>query len=183
MILKRTISTIAILTVLSTILGILTILFFQDNFKSIILKLTCFLFYCSILLIGNLILISNTKSTSKVIVNIITAIDASLIILGLLILLDVLSFINFWHTILGISILYITSLQLNLLGWSQHKHAIINKIYFFLILCVNLFLAAIFFLKLNRNILDPFILIAVIISACFFVLGTYSASRKKDQLH
>jgi hypothetical protein len=180
MLLKKTISPLAIVSVCSTILCALTLLFFQDNFQAIVLKLTCFLFYISITLVGNSILISTANRTPASIINIITFVNGSLIVCASLILLDILSFINLWHIVIGISILYITSIQLNLLGWSNNKQTIINKVYFFLILCVNLFLACIFFLKVSHNVLDPFILIAIIISACFFILGNYSASNSQQ---
>ena len=148
MTLKKIIFALALLTAVSAVTCALTLLFFQDDFKASVLKITCFLFYCSILLIGNSILISTSKNTSKTIIHIITVINSTLIITALLILLNVLLFINIWHIILGISILYITSIQLNLLGWSQNKHAIINKVYFFLILCVNFYFGYCYFIQL-----------------------------------
>jgi len=175
--LTKKIGILSIIFVALSIAGGIT-MFLQEDFHAQLFKLTTFLFYTSILLCGNFILnYYNTKISDRVIV-LITFFNFGLIIFSGLILFDIIPFSKYWHIIIGISILYFLSIQLNLLGWSTNKHSLLNKIVFLIVLLCNIFLASVFLFKLENFEFKPFILIAIIISVIFLFIGVYNSSKK-----
>ena len=180
--LNKTISRTALLSIILTIVSVI-VMAFQTNFHAHLLKLATFLFYSSILLSGNYILITFSKSTSKKVVQFITLFDFLLIIFSGLVLFDIISFSDTWHLIIGISMLYILSIQLNLLGWSKEKHSLIHKIMFLIVLVSDLFMASIFLFKIDDYGYRPLIITSLLLSALFLLLGIYFNTRKVRPLH
>lgn len=178
----KIISKTTLLTIILTIISVI-VMSFQDNFHAHLFKLATFFFYSSILLSGNYVLVTFAKSTSPKIIQLITISDFFLIVFSGLVLFDIIPFSTSWHLILGISILYILSIQLNLLGWSGNKHSIIHKMIFLIVLLSDLFLASIFIFKINNYGFRPLIITCVILSTLFLLVGIYFNSRKIKSLH
>ena len=177
MTLSKSIGTFTLLTIILTLASGL-VMVFQNDFHAHLFKLASFLFYASILLSGNYIVISFTNKTSIRILRLITLFDLILIVFSGLILFDIISFSDSWHIILGISILYILIIQLTILGWSNDKHTILHKILFLIVLLTDLFLASIFLFKLDVFELQPLIMTSLIISGLFLFVSTFINSKK-----
>jgi hypothetical protein len=167
-----TLSTVA-LTAISVIIMTL-----QSDFHANLFKLGTFLFYTSILLSGNFVVIQFTNKTSLKTLRIITFLNLILIIFSGLILFDTILFSSAWQILLGVSILYILTIQLTILGWTNDNHSIFHKVLFLIILLTNLFLASVFLFTIDTFELQPLILTSVIISALFLFVSTYINSKK-----
>ena len=159
-------------------IGGLIVLFIQEDFHAYLLKFTAFTFYASILLIGNTILFKYDSKITETVIKLITFFDFGLITFSGLILFDIIPFTESWHVIIGITIFYLLSIQLNLLGWSTNKHNILHKIVFLMVLLANLFIAAVFLFKINQFEYRPYILIAICISLFFFFVGVFNHRKK-----
>ncbi len=169
------------LTIISVLLTVIciTYLLMSDGFASKMVLFTTFLFYASIILSGNALLIKYANTTHQ-------KIKASIIILGFLLIgfsvfvfFDFISFISKWNFLIGLSVIYLLIIQLNILGWAKENHSFLLKIAFAIILITNLFLSTVFFLKLNIYALRPYLIGTTIISVAFLVLGIIVTPKDK----
>lgn len=181
MTLSRSIGIFTIITIALTLIsGLIMVL--QTDFHAQIFKLATFLFYTSILLSGNYVVIHFTNKTSLRTLRIITFLNLILITFSGLILFDTIPFTSSWHIIIGITMLYILVLQLTILGWTNDNHTILHKVLFLIILLTNLFLASVFLFKIDVYQLQPLILVSVLVSAIFLIASTYINSKKAKKL-
>ena len=97
----------------------------------------------------------------------------------MLVFLDIISFLSKWNELIGITIIYLLIIQLNILGWSKKEHSFLLKIAFFVILICNLFLAFVYFFKIDVFNIRPFLIITVILSVLFLIIGVLSTPKDK----
>ncbi len=161
------------LTIISVLLTLFcaTYLLMSDDFASKIVLLTTFLFYSSIILSGNALLIKYANTTHHKIKASIIILGFALIIFSIFVFFDFISFISKWNFLIGLSVIYLLIIQLNILGWAKENHSFLLKIAFAIILISNLFLASVFFFKLNTYTLRPYLIGTTIISILFLILG------------
>jgi len=169
------------LTLVSIILTIIcaTTLFFLTDFSSTLVLLTTFLFYSSIILSGNALLIKYSNTTHQKVKVSIIILGFILIAFSVFVFFDIISFISKWNLLIGLSILYLLIIQLNILGWAKENHSFLLKIAFAIILMSNLFLASVFFFKLNIFTLRPYILGTTLASILFLIIGVVVTPKDK----
>ena len=141
MTLSKSIGTFTLSTMALTAISVI-VMIIQNDFHSHLFRLGAFLFYVSILFSGNYIVIQFTNKTSIRTLRLITFLNLILIVFSGLILFDTLSFETSWHIVLGVSILYLLTIQLTILGWTNENHSILHKILFLIILLTKLFASA-----------------------------------------
>jgi len=161
------------LTIISVLLTVVCgiILIAQTDFTAKLLLLTAFSFYASIILSGNALLIKYANTAHQSIKISIIIVGFILITFSAFVFFDIISFISKWHILIGLSVVYLLIIQLNILGWAKENHSFLLKVAFTIILISNLFLASIFFLKLNVYTLRPYLIGTTIVSILFLILG------------
>lgn len=161
---------------LTAILGI--VLISQSEISGIIALMTFFVFYISIILSADLLLIRYANTTKNSLKTVIIYVSASLITFASLAIFDIITFSSLWHILLGLTIIFLLIIQLNILGWAQEKHSLILKLAFFVVLISNLFLATVFLFKIDFYTFRPIIIGTTITSIVFLLVGVINTPKE-----
>jgi hypothetical protein len=169
---------LTISSILLTLICIATLVFLNDISSTLVL-FTTFLLYSSIILSGNTLLIKYANTTHQKIKTSIILLGFILIGFSFFVFFDIISFISKWNLLIGLSVIYLLIIQLNILGWARENHSFLLKIAFTIILISNLFLASIFFFRLNIYSLRPFLIGTILISIVFLIIGVIVTPKDK----
>jgi len=161
------------LIILICTFAVFTIIYFQNDINATLVQLGLFLMFCATLFVGNFALFEFNTSTSIKLKTNLTYLNFGLSLVAGLVFFDLIPFEQFWTILVGIGILYLLSIQLQLLGWSGKKHNLIYKVIFLLVLISNLFLAALFLFQLDFHQLRPAVYGAVGVSIFAIFYGLY----------
>jgi hypothetical protein len=172
--------TITYLTPLSILLTVIfsTLLISQSELSGAIALITFFVFYISIILSADLLLIRYANTTKDNLKTIIIYMSIGLMTFASLTIFDIIAFSNLWHILLGITIVFLLIIQLNILGWSQEKHSLILKLAFFIVLISNLFLATVFLFKIDFYTFKPILIGTTITSVLFLLVGVINTPKE-----
>ena len=170
---KKTVLFSLILTAILTVWLIIT-----DIMNPVLIKWIAFVFYISIISSGLIILENFSIKLSKFSKLTIPTFGFVLIVYFSLILF-LASFSNQIMLLIGFSIIFLMSIQLNILGWSKSNHTFLIKLLFLVSLLTNLFLASIFFFKIDIYEIKPFLLLSTLISFSLLISGVLIHNKKE----
>ena len=143
----------------------------QNAPSSFLIQTEFFLLFTSVIIVLNYLLQKNTFNLKKITKSISIIFSLALILFSALSFYNVISFIHTWNLLIGALLLFLGFTTLNILGWSNEKQSLINKILFLITLVVYGFLAFLFFLKVNTVTLKPYIIISLTLALIMFILG------------
>ena len=121
--LKRIVSLTSLISSILTIF-IFTFVYFQDNINSTLVQFGLFFLFTSSLGFGNLALWEFNSSASEQLKKILTFINFSLVLSAGLISFNFIPFASTWHILTGLGIIYLLTIQLQLLGWSNERQSL-----------------------------------------------------------
>lgn len=153
-------------------------LVFTDLMNPTLIKWIGLTFYISIISSGLIVLQNFSMMLSKFSKLTLPAFGFALIIYFALTLF-ITSFSSQLMNLVGFSILFLMSIQLNILGWSKVNHTFFIKLLFLISLLTNLFLASIFFFKIDLYELKPFLLLSVLISFSLLITGVLIHNKRE----
>ena len=175
--LKRIVSLTSLISSVLTV-SLFAFVYFQNNISSTLVQFGLFFLFTSALGFGNLALWEFNSSASGQLKKILTVINFSLVFFAGLISFNIIPFGSTWHILTGLGIIYLLTVQLQLLGWSYERQSLLNKIVLALVLLSNLFLAALFIFRLDYYQLRPLIILSVLIAILAIFYGLYFSSNK-----
>jgi len=166
-----------LLTSIGSTLLLLLLLIFTEIMNPILIKWILFSFFISLVSSGILILQSYSPTLTKIHKLIIPLFGILLTIYFFLILFSA-QFSSQIYYLIGLFIIYIMTIQLNILGWSKQKHTIGIKLLFLFSLLSNLFLSSIFFFKIDLYEIKPFLISSIFISLFILMIGVYIHNKR-----
>ncbi|MFK8045515.1 MAG: hypothetical protein AB8B72_08465 [Crocinitomicaceae bacterium] len=86
---------------------------------------------------------------------------------------------EFWHILLGFTILLVLLVELQMLGWTAKKQGIVTKLTFLIALLSNSFLAFVFIFKISLHNIKPLLVIACLLSILSLFYGLFFYQSKK----
>jgi len=167
----------AVLTSIVSTLILLLSLIFTGLMNPLLIKWTLFSFFISLVSSGIHILHSYSLILTRIHKIILPLFGITLIIYFALILSSVY-FSSQIYYLIGLFIIYIMTIQLNILGWSKQKHTIGIKLLFLFSLLSNLFLSSIFFFKIDLYEIKPFLISSIFISLFILMIGVYIHNKR-----
>ncbi len=169
---KRIISLGTLVSFIFTILTF-TVIYFQDDINAIFVQFGLFMVFVSTLFFANFALFEFSVSTSLKIKRSLSITNFILSAISGLVFFDFIPFSSSWHILVGLGIVYLLTVQLQLLGWSGSRHSLLDKIIFTIVLVSNIFLAAIFIFRLDYFQLEALTYVAVAIAILSLLYGLY----------
>jgi len=166
----------ALISIASTLILTLSLIF-TEIMNPVLIKWILFLFFTSLISSGILILHSYSLILTKIHKLVIPLFGIILIIYFALILLSV-HFSSQIYYLIGLFIIYIMTIQLNILGWSKQKHTIGIKLLFLFSLLSNLFLSSIFFFKIDPYEIKPFLILSIFISLSILIICVFIHNKR-----
>jgi hypothetical protein len=170
---KKTVLVSLIITAILTVWLMLT-----DFMNPALIKWIAFTFYISIISSGLIILQNFSIKLSKFSKLTIPVFGFGLVVYFILILF-LPDFSNQILNLIGFSIIFLMSIQLNILGWSKTNHTFLVKLIFLISLLTNLFLASVFFFKIDMYEIKPYLLVSILISFSLLIIGVLIHNKKE----
>jgi len=166
-----------LLTSIGATLLLLLLLIFTEIMNPTLIKWILFSFFISLISSGILILQSYSLILTRIHKIILPLFGITLIIYFALILSSVY-FSSQIYYLIGLFIIFIMTIQLNILGWSKQKHTIGIKLLFLFSLLSNLFLSSIFFFKIDLYEIKPFLILSIFISLFILIIGVFIHNKR-----
>lgn len=143
-----------------------------EHFRAFNLQLSIVFLTLTVVLSG-IYLLKSFSDASKMVKSLIGGFGAILTILSALVSFDVISFLDSYNWLISSGILYITFIQVQLLGWGK-KGTSIAKTASFTTLFANLFLVIYFIAEWRYSGLSLWIDVAILVSTVSFLAGLIS---------